>query len=721
VVLARDGRLTIVAVGLTTAFISLLALAGGTYALLFDNLQEIVAAGGGALGLALAGRRAGGPGYLNRAMAVALGSACLGMIAWDLSHELGSGLAMAGDLIFVAGTSTGAVAVVRAVFGGIPRDRLIGVAIDTIIVLLAGMAIVAALWRASVVAPGGLTASVGAVVLISASAGCSFGLLVRRVGLSTPGPWLVLTGAITVGASWLLWIGNPTAPSMVDLSDFMFSAGLLVLAYGAVTWDVRSSQGSAFERVALVFNSLLPVAAIVGSLGLLALTRGADFLDLLGLATSAVIVAAAVRQLHLYSRESRARSALSTRTDELQAALAALELEVAERQRLEAEREAMKERLIQNQRLESIGRLAGGVAHDFNNLLTAIRGSAELAALRLSGDEEGREDVEAIVHASDQAAALTGQLLAFSRNQQLRPSVVDLNRIVAGTEPLLRRLLGERIELVVHQARDPWPVLVDPSQFESVIVNLAVNARDAMANGGRMTIETSNVELDEEYGQAHPEVEAGQYAMVAVADTGKGMNASTLALIFEPFFTTKRPGKGTGLGLATVYGTVRQSGGHVAVESAPGRGTTFRIYVPRTQATEEAAASSVPAAGRPPVQATILVAEDESSVRAIVTTALRRKGYTVVAVSSGEEALDVIARGGLEIGVLLTDVVMPGISGIELIKRACQLNPGLRAVCMSGYMPETLEFGRDTPNVRLLAKPFTIASLEQTIREALGD
>jgi signal transduction histidine kinase/CheY-like chemotaxis protein len=717
----RDGREIVVGAAALATIGAILACLGGAYALLFDNLQELVAAGGGALALGVAGRRSDGPRGLGIAVAVALGAACLGMLAWDLSHGIGTVLAAAGDVIFVVGACVGVIAVGRAVFGGIQRDRLISVAIDTLIVLLAGIAVVAALWRTSVVAPGDRTASVGAVILISASAGCAFGLFARRVGWSTPGPWLVLVGATTVGASWLMWIGNPAAPTSVDLSDFMFSAGLLLIAYGVVIWDVRPSQSSAFQRVTVIFNSLLPVAAIVGSLGLLAVTRGPDFADLLGAATSAVIVTSAVRQLHLYSRESRARSALVTRTAELQTALASLELEIGERRRLEAEREAMQERMRESQRLESIGRLAGGVAHDFNNLLTAIRGYADLAGLRLPADDEGQADIEAVRHASDQAASLTGQLLAFSRNQRLTPSVVDLGEVVSGAEPLLRRLLGERIELVVQRADDLWPVLVDSSQFESIIVNLAVNARDAMESGGRLTIETANVVLDNDHTRVHAEVASGPYAMVAVSDTGKGMDAATLARIFEPFFTTKAKGKGTGLGLATVYGTVRQSGGYISVSSELRRGTTFHIYMPRTEITEAVDEPRAPVATPRTGHATILVAEDEDAVRSMIASALEHWGYTVLAVRSGEEALQEVEANPSEIGVLLTDVVMPGISGLELIKRARQRRPSLRAICMSGYTPLTLELGRQTQDVTFMAKPFTLPRLEEAIRELLGD
>jgi signal transduction histidine kinase/CheY-like chemotaxis protein len=414
--------------------------------------------------------------------------------------------------------------------------------------------------------------------------------------------------------------------------------------------------------------------------------------------------------------------ALATRTAELQATVASLESEIAERRRIEAERDAMQERILQSQRLESIGRLAGGVAHDFNNLLTAIRGYADLIGDRIGADEAGQADVEAVRHASDQAASLTRQLLAFSRNQELRPAIVDLNDVVRGVEPLLRRLLGERVTLVVRPVDGLWAVLVDPSQMESVIVNLAVNARDAMKDGGRLTIETANVDLDREYARDHAEVVPGPYAMVAVSDTGAGIDDQTIAHIFEPFFTTKGLGKGTGLGLATVYGTVRQSGGHIWVYSEPGRGTTFKIYLPRTEPADVTPDRAMPAA-LPPRHGreTVLVVEDEAAVRELVVQALERRGYPVIVAASGEEALVAIAERGAEVGLLLTDVVMPGLGGLELIDEVRRHRAGIRFICMSGYTSLNVTQRPIPDDVVFLEKPFTLARLDEVIRSVLGD
>jgi nitrogen-specific signal transduction histidine kinase len=393
---------------------------------------------------------------------------------------------------------------------------------------------------------------------------------------------------------------------------------------------------------------------------------------------------------------------------------------MAERQRLEQERADIQARGMENQRLESVGLLAGGVAHDFNNLLTAIVGYTDLARTRFGPDDEVQEELSGIRHAADQAAALTRQLLAFSRNQPLRPSIVDLGNVVTSVEPLLRRLLGERIHLVVEPDPELWPVLVDQGQVESILVNLAINARDAMDDGGTLTLETSNVDLDDGYARTHPEVRPGQYAMVAVSDTGAGMDEATQAHIFEPFFTTKGLGKGTGLGLASVYGTVRQSGGHIWVYSEVGQGTTFKVYLPRAEgvgATDEPVAARIePRAG----SELVLVAEDEESVRTMVVQALERRGYTVLAVDTGEAALEAIETHGAEIGVLLSDVVMPGISGLELFERARAMRPDLRAIFMSGYTALQMDHRQLPSDVLFLEKPFTLGGLDEAIREVLG-
>ena len=384
-------------------------------------------------------------------------------------------------------------------------------------------------------------------------------------------------------------------------------------------------------------------------------------------------------------------------------------------------RKEVEAQLMQAQKMDAVGRLAGGVAHDFNNLLTAIEGYAELVASTFDPADPRQAHVAGIRQATEHGASLTRQLLTFSRGQELRPSVISLSRVVLTVEPMLRRLLGEQTKMVINIDPDVWPILADRSQVEAILVNLAVNARDAMPEGGTLTIETANVELDEASRLHHTDVNPGQYAMMIVGDTGVGMDAKTLAHIFEPFFTTKDAGSGTGLGLATVYGTVRQSGGYVWVNSEPGRGTTFKVYLPRTTEPGDLVEPepSVPVAQPRPPRKTILVAEDEAVVREMVVAALERLGYRVMAASTGEEAVRLIDRLGDEIDLLLSDVVMPGMSGPDLLDRARRTRPELRAVFMSGYTALTI--GRPIQaGVTLLEKPFSGARLGEVVRDTLA-
>jgi PAS domain S-box-containing protein len=403
-------------------------------------------------------------------------------------------------------------------------------------------------------------------------------------------------------------------------------------------------------------------------------------------------------------------------------------LDVTEHKRAEAALRESEERLRQAQKMEAVGQLAGGIAHDFNNLLTAIIGFGELLEQDLPsepGENEPAAYVREITSAAQRAADLTQQLLAFSRHQPLQPERLDLNLVVADMHQLLRRVIGEDIELVVDAEPALRPVLGDPSQLSQVLLNLAANARDAMPTGGRLTIQTANVELDEahlredgarEQGIAVP----GRHVMLTVRDTGHGMDAVTRLHVFEPFFTTKEPGKGTGLGLATVYGIVKQSGGDISVESTPGQGATFRMYFPCDP--EAVPASEHVTAGDAPVPRgteVILVVEDEPAVRALASAVLGSLGYAVLTAGDCAEALKHLRQNG-RIDLLLTDVVLPGRSGRELAEETATLQPQIRVLYMSGYTEDvSLRHGIWSGRVPFLAKPFSAAVLASKVREVL--
>jgi PAS domain S-box-containing protein len=383
------------------------------------------------------------------------------------------------------------------------------------------------------------------------------------------------------------------------------------------------------------------------------------------------------------------------------------------------ERKSLEEQLRQAQRLEAIGQLAGGIAHDFNNLLTVISGYAE--TLLEGRDRESEQELDQIARAAERAAILTRQLLAFSRRQVLQPRVVQMNDVVADVAPMLTRLIGEDVQLVTSLAPDLGRVLADPGQLEQVILNLAVNARDAMPHGGTLTMQTANVELDEEYAAHHSEASPGPHVMLSVGDTGHGMDAETLSHLFEPFFTTKPVGTGTGLGLATVYGIVKQSGGSIWIYSEPDKGTTFKIYFPR----EEAALSEEDASRRPAVPAaegteTILIAEDEPSLRALSARILEKYGYEVITAESATDALRIVGRNGRRFDLLLTDLIMPELNGAALAERVQQLVPGIRVLFMSGYADDVVtKNGVLQPGAPFLEKPFTANELAAKVRELL--
>ena len=383
------------------------------------------------------------------------------------------------------------------------------------------------------------------------------------------------------------------------------------------------------------------------------------------------------------------------------------------------ERRSLERQLLQAQKMEAVGRLAGGIAHDFNNVLTAIFGYADLLTEEFPAGSPARQDLEEIRKAATRASALTRQLLAFSRQQVLAPMVLSVNDLVDDVDKMLRRLVGEDVELRLILARDAGNVRADSGQLQQVIMNLVVNARDAMPTGGKLVIETADAELTEQYAELHQAVIPGRYVMLAVSDTGVGMDAQTKARIFEPFFTTKEKGKGTGLGLSTVYGIVKQSGGYVWVYSEPGHGTTFKLYLPRVDAPAEPQAPPRETATLTGTE-TILLAEDDEILRPLTKGLLARLGYTVLDAESAEQALAVAGARQGPIHLLVADVVMPGASGRELARRLAQSRPETRVLYVSGYTDDAIvHHGMLEPGLKFLQKPFTPAVLARKVREVL--
>jgi hypothetical protein len=384
------------------------------------------------------------------------------------------------------------------------------------------------------------------------------------------------------------------------------------------------------------------------------------------------------------------------------------------------ERKALEGQLRQSQKMEAIGRLAGGIAHDFNNLLNVITGYGELVLEKLPENDPLRGKVVQIRGAAFRAAGLTRQLLAFSRKQVIEPRVLDLGAVLAEMEKLLRRLIGEDIEMTTRRPEGLGPVRADPGQIEQIIMNLVVNARDALPQGGKLTLETANVDLDEAYARRHPGARPGRYVMLAVSDNGVGMDAETQTHIFEPFFTTKEQGKGTGLGLATVYGIVKQNEGYIEVESAPGRGASFRIYLRRVNAPAEPVRTTEPAVS-PHGTETVLVVEDEAIVRTLIHDVLEAHGYTVLMAGDIDQAEEACRRHTGSIHLLMTDVILPKANGREVARRVKTLRPGLKVLYMSGYTDSAIvQHGVLETGVAFLQKPFALSALANKVREVLG-
>ncbi|HYJ04276.1 MAG TPA: ATP-binding protein [Chthoniobacterales bacterium] len=397
--------------------------------------------------------------------------------------------------------------------------------------------------------------------------------------------------------------------------------------------------------------------------------------------------------------------------------------EMEERRATEEALRKSEEELRHSQKMEAVGRLAGGVAHDFNNLLTAIIGYAELIATRASSNTLAKQNAELIRKAGEQAAALTRQLLAFSRKQILQPKVIDLNELVVEMEKLLRRVIGERFDLQSQPDAKIGRVKADPSQIEQVVLNLGVNARDAMPRGGKLIIRTENVRLDRTAAaQLSASLRAGDYVMLSVTDTGAGMDEETMSHIFEPFFTTKGPGKGTGLGLATVYGIVRQTGGGISVESEPGKGSIFRIYLPQVSAPVEFTKTLPSPVEKSENFETVMVVEDEDIVRELVCEVLEEQGYNVICARDGVEAMSIAGDFDGVIHLLVTDVIMPQMNGHELAGKLSSLRPDMKVLYVSGYSDNDIgDHGVLDPRFELLQKPFTPQTLARKIRDVIRE
>ncbi len=394
--------------------------------------------------------------------------------------------------------------------------------------------------------------------------------------------------------------------------------------------------------------------------------------------------------------------------------------DITERKRVEEEMTSLQQQLRQSQKMEAIGKLAGGIAHDFNNLLTIIKGYTQFSLMESQESSSLKGNLEEILRAADHASNLTRQILAFSRRQIMEFKVLDLNMILQNLEKMLRRVIGEDIELLFLQTKNLGRVRVDPGQMEQVLINLAVNARDAMPKGGKLIIETCNVELDEEYARAHVAVSPGSYVMLSVSDNGEGMTPEVKEQVFEPFFTTKGKGKGTGLGLSTVYGIVKQSGGNIWVYSELGKGTTFKIYLPRVDEPVEEPGKRVIREGMPQGSETVLVVEDNEEVRTFAVLVLKRQGYKTLEASNGDEALHLCEGMKESIHLILTDVVMPGMNGCQLVEHLRQGCRDLKALYMSGYTDNAvIHHGVLEKGMDYIQKPFTIEALSRKVREVL--
>jgi len=502
----------------------------------------------------------------------------------------------------------------------------------------------------------------------------------------------------------------------IQIGNERYLATTVRLSYGAGT-AVSLSVLKSFDRATTFLKQLNRVLLILGFVSVLAGTVLAFLLS----KTITRPLARLVTGLHAFEKGDSSFPLDASGGDEIAEVTAAFDRMRANLQKTEDEQKQLEQRLRQAHKMEAVGRLAGGVAHDFNNLLMIVNGHCELLSDRIPAGEPGRSNVEQIQKAADRAVSMTRQLLAFSRMQVLEPRTIDLNAVIADMGKMLARLIGEDIEYAFTPDARLVSVKADPGQIGQVIMNLVVNSRDAMPHGGHIEVRTRNAVLDREEARKRHPMEPGEYALLSVTDTGQGMDEETKAHIFEPFFTTKEVGKGTGLGLATVYGIVKQSGGFIWLESAPGKGTTFEIYLPHGQGVvkvdreEDAKPGAIPRG-----KERILVVEDEAAVRELTCEFLKSAGYSVLEAKNGAEALETISRNTTTIDLVLADMIMPRMGGAELAERLKKEHPELKVLFMSGYSEHAGdESGQISPQA-ILAKPFSIATLIGRVREVLG-
>ncbi len=506
------------------------------------------------------------------------------------------------------------------------------------------------------------------------------------------------------------------------ISGEAMHASAVPCTVGGHRWVVVSQQPAGIAQAAAA-ALVWPIVLAAGVLALLAAGLGAGVARHYVRVRNTLLRENLERVRALASREEQVAHLEKLEADgritqqELLDAKSALEQQVEQRTK---ELRTVEEQLLQSQKMEAIGRLAGGIAHDFNNLLSVIIGYGDLVLMRMKPDAPFRAEIEEIRKAGDRAGGLTRQLLAFSRKQVLQPEVLNLNDTVTQMDKMLRRLIGEDIDLATHLEPRLDSVKFDPGQIEQIIVNLVVNARDAMPQGGKITIQTANVELDADYVAEHVDAREGSHVMIAVSDTGVGMDADTRKRIFEPFFTTKALGRGTGLGLSTVYGIVKQSGGNIWVYSEPGRGTTFKVYIPATEQ-KPVDRSARLAAVRPKATETVLVVEDEEAVRTLVKSVLTGAGYEVLEAATPELAVQRASMHDGDIHLLLTDVVMPGMGGPQLAQKIVSARPTTKVLYMSGYTDNAIvHHGVLDPGTAFLEKPIRPEALQAKVREVLG-